>query len=190
MDVISCACGCGAVISAFDAIGRPRKWLHGHQGRHQKPPVPLVECACGCGCTRPILDAKGRPARYIAGHQQRRKTEVQKRASVHALNKVRPATPWNKGRSYTIAARSEYANRSAWMMALRRAYGESCMRCGWNEASCDGHHITPRRKGGKHLLSNGIILCPNCHRLVETGRILADDLIAIRERAIRLNPAV
>lgn len=38
----------------------------------------------------------------------------------------------------------------------------SCAICGWNEASCDKHHIIP----GKHDLDNLIIVCPNHHRII------------------------
>ena len=39
-----------------------------------------------------------------------------------------------------------------------------CSICGWNEASCDVHHIIPRKQGGTNDNSNLTILCPNCHR--------------------------
>jgi predicted nucleic acid-binding Zn ribbon protein len=39
-----------------------------------------------------------------------------------------------------------------------------CSICGWNEASCDLHHITPRGKGGTDQFTNLICVCPNCHR--------------------------
>ena len=35
----------------------------------------------------------------------------------------------------------------------------------WAEARCDVHHITPRAEGGKNFVSNGVVLCPNCHRV-------------------------
>lgn len=41
-----------------------------------------------------------------------------------------------------------------------------CSICGWNKATCDIHHILPRKSGGTDDNSNLVILCPNCHRMV------------------------
>ena len=43
----------------------------------------------------------------------------------------------------------------------------SCVRCQWNESTCDIHHIVPGNNAHKHL----IYLCPNCHRLAHRGKI-------------------
>ena len=59
----------------------------------------------------------------------------------------------------------EYANKKAWAEAVLRVKGNKCARCGWAEARCDVHHITPRAEGGKNFVSNGVVLCPNCHRV-------------------------
>lgn len=40
-----------------------------------------------------------------------------------------------------------------------------CVICGWDEATCDVHHINGR--GDEH--SNLIMLCPNHHRVAEEG---------------------
>lgn len=50
---------------------------------------------------------------------------------------------------------------------LKRAH-VGCSICGWNESSCDIHHIIPRSNGGKDEMSNLIIVCPNCHRICHT----------------------
>lgn len=39
-----------------------------------------------------------------------------------------------------------------------------CVLCGWNNATCDVHHIISKKDGGSNDNSNLIILCPNCHR--------------------------
>lgn len=44
----------------------------------------------------------------------------------------------------------------------------SCSICGWNESSCDIHHIIPKSKGGTNDADNLIIVCPNCHRVIHT----------------------
>jgi len=75
-------------------------------------------------------------------------------------------TPWNKGMTYALKKDSdEYTTRKAWSEAVRRIKGDKCERCGWAEARCDVHHIISRVDGGKNLISNGVVLCPNCHRI-------------------------
>lgn len=46
-----------------------------------------------------------------------------------------------------------------------------CSNCGWNEASCDTHHIIEKNNGGSNDHSNLTYLCPNCHRLAHYGKI-------------------
>lgn len=92
-----------------------------------------------------------------------------------SLNK-RPKTPWNKGKTYTFSNKGVYANKGSWNKAIRRMYPDRCMRCGWNEAPCDTHHIVARSAGGKYSIENGVILCPNCHRLADLGILSSGDL--------------
>ncbi|WP_408509611.1 HNH endonuclease signature motif containing protein [Paraburkholderia sediminicola] len=43
--------------------------------------------------------------------------------------------------------------------------------CGWDKAGCDSHHRIPKAQGGAHTIENGMVLCPNCHRIEhEQGR--------------------
>jgi hypothetical protein len=73
---------------------------------------------------------------------------------------------WNDGKSYAIAGGSHcYKTRHSWAKAVIRHYGNKCMRCGWDEARCDAHHRDPKAAGGLHTIQNGIVLCPNCHRV-------------------------
>lgn len=46
-----------------------------------------------------------------------------------------------------------------------------CSNCGWNEASCDIHHIVPQSKGGTNDHTNLTNLCPNCHRLAHSNKL-------------------
>ena len=74
--------------------------------------------------------------------------------------------PWNKGKSYSTKAEShEYSSKMAWAEAVIRAKGNRCEVCGWGEARCDVHHVTRRSDGGRNVVSNGRVLCPNCHRV-------------------------
>lgn len=58
-----------------------------------------------------------------------------------------------------------YKTRHSWAKAVLRAMGNQCEQCGWNEARCDVHHRQPKAKGGKHTIANGMVVCPNCHRI-------------------------
>lgn len=99
------------------------------------------------------------------------------------LERVRPRVPWNKGKTYVFANKREYANKGSWNEAMRRLYPDMCMRCGWHEATCDTHHITPKSNGGKYSLDNGVLLCPNCHRLATLGLVSADELRRVKGEA-------
>ena len=53
---------------------------------------------------------------------------------------------------------------------LKRA-NQGCMICGWNNATCDIHHIIPKKQGGNNDNENLIVLCPNCHREVHCHKL-------------------
>ena len=73
---------------------------------------------------------------------------------------------WNEGKSYSINAGERcYKTRHAWSKAVIRHYGNQCEKCGWDKARCDAHHRVSKSFGGLHTISNGIVLCPNCHRI-------------------------
>ena len=98
--------------------------------------------------------------------------------------------PWNKGLSYTMEKRTVYANRGAWMQAMKRRYGDRCMVCGWDKAPCDAHHIIAKASGGQHSIENGVLLCPNCHRLVAIGLITLEQIREAVVSAAVVNPSV
>lgn len=73
---------------------------------------------------------------------------------------------WNKGHTYAIGGDERvYTSRQNWAKAVILARGECCEICGWAEARCDVHHRVPKSKGGLNTVSNGIVLCPNHHRI-------------------------
>ena len=45
-----------------------------------------------------------------------------------------------------------------------------CAICGWNESTCDIHHIIEKCNGGTDDVSNLIIVCPNHHRIIHTNK--------------------
>ena len=115
-------------------------------------------CACDCGATVQRSSAGLRKTKGVSSCGC-----YLKERSKHHLALM---TPWNKGKSYSVKSDAhEYANRKAWADAVLRIKGNRCGNCGWSEARCDVHHITPQSRGGKNIVSNGAVLCPNCHRV-------------------------
>jgi hypothetical protein len=54
---------------------------------------------------------------------------------------------------------------------LIKERGAVCHVCGWNcEPAIEVHHITRRIDGGAHDRSNLVLLCANCHSVVEYFR--------------------
>lgn len=64
-------------------------------------------------------------------------------------------------------------------LEAKRFYGDRCMRCDWADDTCDVHHITPRRDGGTDEMHNLAVLCPNCHRMADKGRLSPEQLRAL-----------
>ena len=62
------------------------------------------------------------------------------------------------------------------MKIIKRA-NKGCSICGWNESTCDIHHIIPKNKGGSNENSNLIIVCPNCHRRIHTNNDFSIDYL-------------
>jgi len=52
---------------------------------------------------------------------------------------------------------------------LKRA-NKGCAICGWNESTCDIHHIVQQKDGGSDNNDNLIIVCPNHHRIIHTEK--------------------
>lgn len=56
-------------------------------------------------------------------------------------------------------------NITSWAKLCRMYYGHKCSVCGWDESTCDVDHIIPVSEGGENTIANGMVLCPNHHRL-------------------------
>jgi hypothetical protein len=54
-----------------------------------------------------------------------------------------------------------------------------CCICGWNESTCDIHHINGRNIEDCHNHNNLTILCPNHHRLVHNGKLDKNELVSL-----------
>jgi len=70
--------------------------------------------------------------------------------------------------------RSRYYTKHSedyWRRYMNKKYNHTCQVCGWNKDICDVAHRIPRRKNGKYIEENLILLCPNCHRLFDKGKL-------------------
>ena len=103
---------------------------------------------------------------------------------------IRRMKPWNTGRSYVFGKRHIYANKGSWTLAMKRRFGDLCMRCGWQEATVDSHHIISKAAGGLFTLDNGVLLCPNCHRIAHAHRFSNTELQAIKDAVTPINPVI
>jgi predicted restriction endonuclease len=73
-----------------------------------------------------------------------------------------------------------YGRSATFRKAIRTKFIDRCAICGWDEAPNDVAHIVARKNGGTDTLDNVVMLCPNHHRLFDTGRITAEQIIAAR----------
>lgn len=60
----------------------------------------------------------------------------------------------------------EFSKRTA--VKILKRMGAKCSICGWDESTCDIHHIIPKKNGGTDDMDNLIYICPNCHRICHT----------------------
>lgn len=117
----------------------------------------LWACVCDCG-TECIVQSNN----FRNGNKKGTQSCGCLRSEVSA----KPKRPWNTGLTYqTHSVNRIYKNRKAWATAVLRIKGNRCERCGWDRARCDVHHRTLRRLGGMNIISNGEVICPNCHRI-------------------------
>lgn len=59
---------------------------------------------------------------------------------------------------------------------LKRA-NKKCSLCGWNESTCDIHHIIEKKDGGSDDMENLICVCPNCHRIIHNENKYSFELL-------------
>lgn len=71
--------------------------------------------------------------------------------------------------------------------------GYACVICDWRiegdkYGGCVTHHIVSVADGGKNILDNAAVLCPNCHAMAHRGLISKDMLMLRVKEAIRDRP--
>ncbi|MDO8641372.1 MAG: HNH endonuclease signature motif containing protein [Nitrosarchaeum sp.] len=63
-----------------------------------------------------------------------------------------------------------------------RKFDVACVICGWNESSCDIHHIVSLNRGGQNQIDNIIIVCPNCHRVIHVEKKYS--ILFLKEKSV------
>jgi hypothetical protein len=123
----------------------------------------LWECRCSCKDAT-IVHVRSHSLTRSAGGTQSCGC-LRREIAVH-----RSTSAWNKGKRYVIPAVNGneriYTQKNAWAKAVRRVRGNVCEICGWDKACCDVHHRIAHNDGGQHTISNGIVVCPNHHRIL------------------------
>lgn len=76
----------------------------------------------------------------------------------------------------------DLSSRTVGKIIQRLGIGCSRPECGWNEATCDIHHIRGRSIPNADHHSNLTCLCPNCHRLFHSGKITESDIVSLEKR--------
>jgi hypothetical protein len=84
------------------------------------------------------------------------------------------------GRRYVTT----YSSKHTFRVMARQEFIDRCAICGWDEASNDVAHIVARKDGGTDTIDNIVMLCPNHHRLYDTGRISQDAVLAARQNCV------
>lgn len=102
---------------------------------------PLLDLECVV-CSN-IFKSKSKSAKYCS----------------HSCKNTRSLKKKYKSRTYLNYKVSELLNDT------------SCSNCSWNLETCDIHHIIPKKLGGSDDFNNLVILCPNCHRLADRGKL-------------------
>ena len=79
---------------------------------------------------------------------------------------------------------NEFDSKESWAKTLKLLFGDYCSICGWKETTCDSHHIIFTKNKGKNVIQNGIILCPNHHRMVHKKLISQEYLLELNRKKI------
>jgi len=160
LDIVS------ANLRDLTGVKTERLTVRGFAGR-TKDGHSLWLCDCSCGNTKTL------PSNSLTRTIPVRSCGCMNRSVAQGRKKQDGS--WNEGKSYSIANGEHcYKTRHGWSIAVLRHYGNKCERCGWNKARCDSHHRIAKSKNGLHVISNGIVLCPNCHRIEHERNSNAD----------------
>lgn len=73
----------------------------------------------------------------------------------------------------------EYSTRT--VQKIMKRLDLACSNCGWDNTTCDIHHINGRKIDDCDNHNNLSLLCPNCHRLVHEGKLDNSELKTLNE---------
>lgn len=75
----------------------------------------------------------------------------------------------------------ELSKRTITKIFKRLNAGCSFKNCGWNECTCEIHHINGKKVENPHGHWNLTYICPNHHRMIHAGKIKKEDLTTLDE---------
>lgn len=161
-----CQCGCGMPLPLRYKVSNV---IHGHgkknrsvvrsrvrglrEDARRQPPSLDVKCKCGCGETPPLRQYPRVGGGGVTG-----------RAAF---------VPGHQWRGIAINTERQYTRRSSLRTACERVYGRACLTCGWDKDALDIAHVNP----GQHSVRDVVLLCPNCHRLFDRGKVSRADVL-------------
>lgn len=69
-------------------------------------------------------------------------------------------------------------------VAIRKLLIDKCVICDWTETKNDICHIKAVKDGGPNTLDNIVMMCPNHHRLFDSGKLALEIVLANRPKCI------
>ncbi len=78
----------------------------------------------------------------------------------------------NGKQTYRRVCSGHWRKKKGWAGAHRGLDSTKCELCGW-VGLCDAHRIVGGKDGGTYSKGNVKIVCPNCHRLIHIGQLVA-----------------
>lgn len=109
----------------------------------------------------------------------RRQSLVRKTCEVDGCDNLQELKDKRNGKSRYKRYCSKHNGRQKTINLTR------CSICGW-VGPCDKHRIKPGRDGGKYTKDNIVVVCPNCHRLLDRGIDPKTRLFVKKERKVLL----
>jgi len=197
--MILCHCGCGELLPELNKRGEISRFKHGHNSRvHKERPErrkPRI-CLCGCETVIALSSREASSRRYVDGHQPTMSQSG--RQNISNAQKVRVRLPLSaehrqaiscghrrklsddvlRLRSNLYLARRSTAYKE-WKLFVLERDDYTCQLCGFETIDASEvhvHHIAPvaMSPGLMFEPTNGIVLCPTCHRKLHRMSLVKD----------------
>jgi len=82
-----------------------------------------------------------------------------------------------------FATGENYSSTNSFRASVARHFRvvhlDKCAICGWDQTPNDICHIISSKEGGKDVLDNVVILCPNHHRMYDLGLMQREYIISL-----------